>query len=165
VPHDRPPHPGPLRWIWYALGGGLPPRYREWVLRDVSAPRWWLRQIVRALVQALPVGLVVGLLIPGPLWVRVLAVAGGVFVAMIYVVAFIDEAVEHRAVKAGYPRGYARQVRDAARAPELDAAAERYARAYRRAGAPSPSPTSPAPWTQRPGSGPNGSGPRRPDDR
>jgi hypothetical protein len=155
VVDDRPARPGPLRWFWYALGGALPPQYREWVLRDVTAPRWWWRQIVRALVQALPVGLVVGLLIPGPLWVRVLAVAGGVFVAMIYVLAFIDEAVEHRAVKAGFPRGYAQEVRNAAKAPELDAAAERYALRYRRSAdhdpsAPdtSPSATYPAPWTR-----------------
>ena len=34
-----------------------------------------------------------------------MAVLGGIFVAMIYVLAFIDEAVEHRAMKAGFPRG------------------------------------------------------------
>ena len=32
-----------------------PPRYRDWVLRDTTAPGWWWRQIVRALVQAAPV--------------------------------------------------------------------------------------------------------------
>ena len=129
---DRPLRPGPLRWLWYALGGGLPPRYRDWVLHDVTARTWWLRQIARALMQALPVGLVVGLLIPGSLVIRVLAVLGGVFVAMIYVLAFIDEAVEHRAVKAGFPRGYAKAMREAAQQPERDAAARRYAERYRR---------------------------------
>jgi uncharacterized protein DUF5313 len=129
---DRLIRPGPLRWLWYALGGGLPPRYRGWVLHDVTARTWWLRQIARALMQALPVGLVVGLLIPGSLVIRVLAVLGGVFVAMIYVLAFIDEAVEHRAVKAGFPRGYAKAMREAAQQPERDAAARRYAERYRR---------------------------------
>jgi hypothetical protein len=132
VADDRPLRPGPLRWLWYALGGGLPPRYRDWVLHDVTARTWWLRQIARALMQALPVGLVVGLLIPGSLVIRVLAVLGGVFVAMIYVLAFIDEAVEHRAVKAGFPRGYAKAMREAAQQPERDAAARRYAERYRR---------------------------------
>ena len=33
---------------------------------------------------------------------------------MIYMVAFIDEAVEHRAMKAGFPRGYAKALRDEA---------------------------------------------------
>jgi hypothetical protein len=129
---DRLIRPGPLRWLWYALGGGLPPRYRDWVLHDVTARTWWLRQIARALMQALPVGIVVGLLIPGSLVIRVLAVLGGVFVAMIYVLAFIDEAVEHRAVKAGFPRGYAKAMREAAQQPERDAAARRYTERYRR---------------------------------
>jgi hypothetical protein len=91
-----------------------------------------VRQIARALVQAFPVALVVGLLIPGSAMIRVLAVLGGVFVAMIYVVAFLDEAVEHRAMKAGYPRGFAKGLRDAARQPERDAAARRYDERYRR---------------------------------
>ena len=71
---DRPARPGPLQWLWYALGGGLAPRYRDWVLRDTTAPGWWWRQIVRALVQAAPVGLVVGLFIPGSTGIRLLAV-------------------------------------------------------------------------------------------
>ncbi len=133
MPTDRPTRPGPLRWVWYALGGGLPPRYREWVLHDVTARTWWARQVARALlVQALPVAVVVCLLIPGSLAIRLMAVLGGVFVAMIYVVAFLDEAVEHRAMKAGYPRGFARGLRDAATQPERDAAARRYDGRYRR---------------------------------
>ena len=129
---DRVDRPGPLRWLWYALGGGLPPRYREWVGHDVTARTWAWRQILRALVQALPVALVVALLIPGSLSIRLMAVAGGVFVAMIYVLAFVDEAVEHRSVKAGFPPGYAKAMREEARAPEREAAARRYDERYRR---------------------------------
>jgi hypothetical protein len=128
---DRPARPGPLRWLWYALGGGLPLRYRDWVGHDVTARTWALRQIVRALVQALPVALVVALLIPGSVTIRLMAVLGGVFVAMIYVLAFIDEAVEHRSVKAGFPPGYAKAMRDERRAPEREAAARRYDERYR----------------------------------
>jgi Family of unknown function (DUF5313) len=36
----RPARPDPLHWLWYALGGGLPPRYRDWVLHDATAPTW-----------------------------------------------------------------------------------------------------------------------------
>ena len=129
---ERPARPGPLRWLWYAQGGSLPPRYREWVLRDLTTSGWRWRQVLRSLVQASPVAVVVLLVVPGPLWVRLLAVGGGVFVALIYVVAFLDESTEHRALKAGYPRGRAQAVRDAARAPERDAAARRYAERYRR---------------------------------
>ena len=129
---DHPVRPGPLRWLWYAVGGSLPARYRDWVAHDVTARTWWARQIVRALVQAFPVAVVVGLLIPGSLTIRLMAVFGGVFVAMIYVLAFVDEAVEYRAVKAGYPHGWAKATREAARQPERDAAARRYAERYRR---------------------------------
>jgi hypothetical protein len=129
---DRPARPGPLRWFWYALGGGLPARYRDWGGHDLTARTWWVRQIVRALAQALPVAVVVGLLIPGSLAIRLMAVLGGVFVAMIYVLAFVDEAVEHRAVKAGYPHGWAKATREAMRQPERDATARRYDQRYRR---------------------------------
>ena len=136
---DPPARPGPLRWRWYALGGGLPERYRDWVLHDVTVRTWWVRQIARALfVQAVPVGVVVGLLIPGSVGIRVLAVLGGIAVAMIYVVAFVEEAVEHRAMKAGFPRGFAKGLREAAKAPERDAAARRYEERYRRPGGTSP---------------------------
>jgi Family of unknown function (DUF5313) len=80
---ERPARPGLLRWLWYAQGGSLPPRYREWVLRDLTAPGWRWRQVLRSLVQALSVAVVVLLVVPGPLWVRLLAVGGGVFVALI----------------------------------------------------------------------------------
>lgn len=108
---DRVVRPDPLRWLWYAVGGRLPLRYRMWVLHDVTARTWWLRHIARALVQAVPVGVVVGLLIPGSLGIRLAAVGGGILVSMIYVVAFVDEAVEHRSMKAGFPRGYAKAMR------------------------------------------------------
>ena len=128
---DRPARPGPLQWLWYALGGGLAPRYRDWVLRDTTAPGWWWRQIVRALVQATPVGVVVGLLIPGSVGIRLLAVCGGIFVALIYIVSFIDEAVEQRAMKAGFPHGYAKAERDRRKAPQREDEARRYAELYR----------------------------------
>ncbi|WP_346278999.1 DUF5313 family protein, partial [Pseudonocardia sp.] len=40
--------PGPLRWLWYALGGGLPPLYRRWVLHDTTCETWRLRHFARA---------------------------------------------------------------------------------------------------------------------
>jgi hypothetical protein len=78
-----------------------------------------------------PSAVVVGLLIPGSLAIRLMAVLGGIFVAMIYVVAFIDEAVEHPRDEGGLPRGYAKALRDEARAPQRDAEARRYAERYR----------------------------------
>ena len=126
---DRPASPGPLQWLWYALGGGLAPRYRDWVLHDLTTRTWWLRQLARSFVLALPVALVVALLIPGSFGIRLMAVGGGVAVALIYVLGFVDEAVERRAVKAGFPRGHAKAVRNAA---AEQAGAARYAERYRR---------------------------------
>lgn len=118
--------PGPLRWSWYAMGGALPARHREWVLHDLTTRTWWLRQLGRSLVQVLPVAVLVLILVPGELWVRVLAVLGGTAVGMIYAVAYLYEATEHRAMKAGYPRGMLQAVRDDARADERLAATLRY---------------------------------------
>ncbi len=57
--------PGPLRWLWYALGGGLPARHRSWVLHDTTTRTWALRHVVRAMVQlAIPITLVLTL-VPG----------------------------------------------------------------------------------------------------
>ncbi|MFC4949853.1 DUF5313 family protein [Pseudonocardia sp. GCM10023141] len=123
--------PGPLRWWWYAMGGGLPVRYREWVLHDITT-RWWRwRSLLRSLVQILPVGVLIYLFLPTEPWVRLLAVAGGIWVGMVYALAYLDEVSEHRALKAGYPRGAAQAVRDQANAVKREAADARYAQRYR----------------------------------
>jgi len=127
--------PGPLRWLWYALGGGLPPRYREWVLRDASRDRWVLRHFVRACVQMSLVAVPILLLVPGPLWVRGSALLLGVLVGLQYALWFVDGSVERRVRKAGYPPGAAQAARNALHAEERAAAAARYAARYR-----SPSP-------------------------
>jgi hypothetical protein len=54
----------PLRWIAYAYGAGLPPRYRTWVLHDVTTRTWVLRHITRSLVQFAPFAIVLFLVIP-----------------------------------------------------------------------------------------------------
>ena len=43
-----------MRWLWYALGGTLGPRYRQCVLRDLTGRTRWERQIVLAIVQVVP---------------------------------------------------------------------------------------------------------------
>jgi hypothetical protein len=65
--------PGPLRWLWYAMGGGLRPAHRRWVLHDLTVRTWRLQQPFRSIVQILPV-------------------------------AVLEEATEHRALKAGFAR-------------------------------------------------------------
>jgi hypothetical protein len=111
TPVVRPPlH----RWLWYALGGRLPLRHRTWVLYDTTTSTWWLRHVVRVFVQmAVPIALVLTVL-PAPIGLRAAAAGGGIFLALIYALAYMPEAVENRVVKVGYPAGTAQAVRDEA---------------------------------------------------
>jgi hypothetical protein len=103
--------PNPLQWIWYAFGGGLPRELAPWVLHDTTVRTWWLRHLLRATVQVLPV--VVGcLLVPVPFGYRISAAAGGLFLALIFSMAFMTETTEHRIAKAGFPAGTAARLRE-----------------------------------------------------
>jgi hypothetical protein len=126
--------PGPLHWLWYAMGGGLPSRYREWVLRDATRDGWRLRQFLRGFLQIGPVAVPILLLVPGPLWIRLAAILLGWLVGLQYALYFVDDAVERRVLKAGYPVGAAQAARDALHADERAAAAARYAARYRSGG-------------------------------
>ncbi|WP_246170203.1 DUF5313 family protein [Pseudonocardia hierapolitana] len=66
--------PGPARWLWYAFGGRLPAAHREWVLYDLTCRTWPLRHLARLLTQLVPVVVILLVLIPGPLWIRVMGV-------------------------------------------------------------------------------------------
>lgn len=125
--------PDPFHWLWYAFGGALPARNRGWVLHDLTARTWPVRQLLRSLVQVSPVAALLVAVIPGELWVRLVAVLGGILVGMIYAVAYLYEATEHRALKAGYPRGALAAVRERAHSGERAEAAQRYAEKYRAA--------------------------------
>lgn len=123
--------PGPLRWLLYAFGSGLPPRHRTWVLHDVTTRTWQLRHLLRATVQLLPIGVVLFLVIPGPTYVRGLAVLAGLILGYFYSFAYMYESAEHRVLKAGYPAGRAAAVRAAADEEGRAAARERYERRWR----------------------------------
>jgi hypothetical protein len=104
--------PGVFRWLWYALGGGLPARHRTWVLHDTTTSTWGVRHVLRAAVQmAVPVLLVL-LLVPGPFWIRAMAALGGLLLGLIFSIAYMTETTENRVKKAGYPAGTAQAVRD-----------------------------------------------------
>ena len=124
--------PGPLRWLAYAYGAGLPPEYREWVLHDVTARTWQLRHLARAVAQLGPLLLAVYLLLPGPAWVRGMAVLGGALMGLFYSLAYMYESAEHRTLKAGYPRGTTSRVRDEADAGGRAERERRYSERWRR---------------------------------
>jgi hypothetical protein len=126
-----PKRPGPLRWLWYAFGGGLPARYRAWVLHDASCDTWMLRHFIRAFVQMSLVAVPVVILVPGPLWIRLAAILLGWMVGLQYAMYFVDGSVERRVRRAGYPPGAAQAAREELHADERTAAAARYAARYR----------------------------------
>jgi hypothetical protein len=101
----RRPHP--LWWLWYAVGGRLPERYRGWVLHDTTTRTWVLRHVARMFVQlAIPIALVL-ILVPGEFWIRAMAALGGVLLALFFSIAYMPETTENRVVRAGYPSGSA----------------------------------------------------------
>lgn len=127
-----PRRPNPLWWLWYALGGGLPPRYKTWVLHDTTCRTWHLRHFARAFVQMSLIVAPVLLIVPGPLWVRLVGILLGWLVALQFALFNLHLSVEHRVRKAGYPSGTAQAVRDAAHSEEHAAAEARYTARYRR---------------------------------
>jgi hypothetical protein len=130
--------PGVLRWLWYAMGGGLPERHSAWVLHDTTTRSWGVRHVLRAVVQmSVPIALVL-LLVPGPFWIRGMAAMGGLLLGLMFSVAYMTETTENRVKKAGYRAGTAQAVRDRAnlsrdaeQAGKRRAAAEKRAARYR----------------------------------
>lgn len=105
--------PNPAQWVRYAYGGKLPEHLAEWVLYDITCQTWSLRHFARSLTQLAPFCLLV--LLPGPLSIRLTAVALGLLVGLFYSLCYMWEAAEHRAIKHGYPPGFAREKRELAR--------------------------------------------------
>jgi hypothetical protein len=103
--------PTPLQWVRYALGGGLPPELAPWVLADTTGRTWVLRHLARALLQLAPVIALCLLLPPVPLAYRLSAAVGGLLLGLGFSLFFMEQTVEHRLVKAGYPPGTAARVR------------------------------------------------------
>lgn len=131
--------PNALRWWWYAQGGRRPGAHREWVLHDLTCRGWWLRHLTRSSVQLVPVVIVLVVLIPGPFWIRGLAVMFGVLTGLYFALVYMVETTEHRALKAGYPLGTAQQIRDERRAAQRISRAQRYGLSW----APRPPPETP----------------------
>jgi len=74
------------------------------------------------------------LIVPGPVWIRLVGILLGWLVALQYALFNMYESVEHRVRKAGYPAGAAQAARDEDHADERAEAAARYAARYRSGG-------------------------------
>jgi hypothetical protein len=71
------------------------------------------------------------LLLPGPLYIRILSIVLGMCVGYFYSMTYMWHTTEHRLVKQGYPRGLGEQTRRAKHA-EADARAKAaYEQLYR----------------------------------
>jgi len=112
VTHIQPPkRPGPVRWLSYAFGAGLPAEFDEWVLRDTTSRTWVLRHVARALVQLAPVIAAVLVFVPGPFWIRGVGAIGATAMALLFCFAYMVETTDRRLTKAGYPSGIAEEIR------------------------------------------------------
>ena len=97
--------PGPLQWVWYALGGGLPRELSPWVLADTTGRTWILRHLTRAVVQMLPVVAICLFAVPVPLAYRLSAAVGGLLLGLMFSIAFMTETIEHRVSQGRVPAG------------------------------------------------------------
>lgn len=96
--------PNPVQWFWYAYGGTLPARHRDWVLRDLTGRTRWLRQIARTTATMTPLA-VLGALTMGTTWITWTALLGGLGIALIYALSYVDQSAEHRLTKHGFAHG------------------------------------------------------------
>jgi hypothetical protein len=99
--------PGPVRWLWYAFGGRLPDRYRQWVLHDVTVPTWRLRYGAQIFVRTLPfliAGFVALILLPDvSAWLAVGAMALALLFTLYFTLTSSDEFRNVRLVQHGFP--------------------------------------------------------------
>ena len=99
--------PNPALWLWYAYGGRLPDRYRDWVRHDATASTWLPRHLVRIVVEALPVLVVAFVLLrlftPVPVWGIVGVLVVGLLMALFFTIGTARDLVTVRLAKHGFP--------------------------------------------------------------
>jgi hypothetical protein len=103
--------PGPLAWLWYAVGGRLDQRHRSWVLHDVTCRSWLVRHLARLFLIIAPLVALYLTLVPMSFDIRLLTglTFGGGLLMFGLVNTLID--TDRRAVRAGYGMGLPAQLR------------------------------------------------------
>lgn len=99
------------QWLWYAFGGGLPPRLSRWVLHDITCSTWWLRHFLRATVQMTIPVVLIAVFLPGGWDVRGYVLAFAVLTGYMCSGFVMWGVTEHRLIKAGFAPGVAEQAR------------------------------------------------------
>lgn len=112
--------PSVWQWLYYSFGGGLPPDLSQWVLHDTTSRTWWLRQLLRSVLQMSPLVLAVMLFLPTSLSIRLYTCVLGLATGLFNAVFFMWGTTEHRLVKAGFAPGVGEQVREERAARDAD---------------------------------------------
>ena len=86
--------PWVVRWLLYAYGKRLPPRYAQWVLHDLTCRTWFIRVLARGLAQSLPA--LALLAFPAPASILAMMVGIVVFGMLFYSTAFAWEIRDRR---------------------------------------------------------------------
>ncbi|MCG8918847.1 DUF5313 domain-containing protein [Actinokineospora sp. PR83] len=128
--------PSPALRLWYAVGGRLPRRYADYVLRTATDRTWLVRFTLRVLLRAvLPataaITLVLLLALDAPVGLALACGSLGLIVGMYYALSYSIESVEGLVARYGFAPGTAarmREERKEARDPEREA---RYAERWR----------------------------------
>ncbi|WP_156756048.1 DUF5313 family protein [Actinokineospora pegani] len=131
--------PGPGLRLWYAVGGKLPRRHADYVLKTATDRSWLARFALRVLMRAvLPstvlITAVLLVALDAPLGLALACGALGLIVGMYYALSYSIESVEGLVGRYGFEPGIAARIREErkeARDPGRDA---RYAERYRRDG-------------------------------
>jgi hypothetical protein len=114
--------PNPALWLWYAVGGKLPDRYKEWVLHDATVPTWLARHVIRRLVFMLPILVILYVVLAVMLdfapTIVLLGLGLGVYAGVYYSLIFSTHSVDSRVTRHGFPDQYASEVRQAVKAAE-----------------------------------------------
>ncbi len=92
--------PGPVRWLLYAYGRRLPPRYAQWVLHDLTCRTWFVRHLARGLAECLPA--LALLAFPASVSIHVMMVGIVVFGMSFYCMAFAWETRDRRLYQHGF---------------------------------------------------------------
>ena len=87
--------PGPLAYMWFAIGFRLPPRNRDWVKHELTDAGWRLRTVVRHLAVIVPICVVLGgiasVFLPAPVWLILATVALILSGSLFTVAAYADD--------------------------------------------------------------------------
>ena len=90
-----PGDPGPVAWLWFAIGFRLPAGNRDWVKHELTDAGWRLRTVLRHLAVIIPIcvvlGVVAGVLLPAPLWLILMTAALILSGSLFTVAAYADD--------------------------------------------------------------------------